>query len=671
MPPRLNLRPIGHRSALYARPIGAEKTSVCFFCSLSSRPSAQPTRRPRRKAPNSRRFTSTAAPPAGNAKLDTRDELQNVLLELQKRAANYVNLSRLQLALNGLRQKPGNESIRVAVLGLTSGSESGKTAKQVLKLLIADPLKEEEEWEKEVDQHNLAQPMIIRVGEEAPQERGAISITKGNLLHEVHVSSATLNGHNLELLLMETNPFMSQQEVGALEGFEDSVLVPTVDIPTSNTGQYTPITTPVHKALIVADGILGAASVVSMPTLESKDIVTAAVNMPDYKPADASPLPFTPIDVTIATLGLGIVRENLSNAIEFEHLWFQSNLPKLVEWLKADIITTPENTTKPPVKELISSLLRNTSAAIEKEQARRLGSSLASTAFPTTLTKLQRSLDDWAESAHTELQEQLDLAFSSGRWRKLGWWKLFWRVDDVGMLTNDILNQRFLTASESSAIFLAGRMAEAGISVRPSSPTPPASGTSTELTDKDNSSTNPDPGASDAQTPAPAPPLWPTNISTTRTYLATETIPALQALAQKLMLQTLSTSGLTSALGALVYVGTLTTTAYEAGAVAALGIVWSLRRMQKQWETARAFWEGEVREEGRKAVRGVEGVVGEALVRNGNSRTTGVEGGKGKGEGKGGNEGEGEGKGEDGGEAELGRARDLVERAWELLRRLK
>lgn len=53
---------------------------------------------------------------------------------------------------------------------------------------------------------------------------------------------------------------------------------------------------------------------------------------------------------------------------------------------------------------------------------------------------------------------------------------------------------------------------------------------------------------------------------------------------------------------------------YEAGAVAALGTVWSLRRMQGKWETARKFWEGEVREEGRKAVREVEGVVGKVLT---------------------------------------------------------
>lgn len=509
MPPRINLRPIGRRSPLHLGTNISERNSVCFFCSLAARPNAESDRRAKRKSRNLPRHASNTSTINNHAATDARKELEDILLELQKHAANYVNLSRLQLAINGLRQQPGNEAIRVAVLGLTNGSESSQTAKQVLKLLLADPLKGEEEWEKEVDNHDITQPMIIRVGADTPQELGSMSVaTKGSLLHEVHVSSATLNGHNLELLLMETNPFVSTQEVGALEGFEDSVLVPTVDIPTSATGRYTPITTPVHKSLIVADGILGAASIVSMPTLESKNVIAAAVNLPDYKPADTSLLPFTPVDVGTATLGLGLVRKDLKNAIEFEHLWFQSNIPKLVEWLKADILTSTEGTTKPPVKELIASLLRNTSAALESERIRQLSSPLKATAAPTSLTTLQKSLDDWAESAHGELQEQLDLAFSSRRWRKLGWWKLFWRVDDVGMLTNDILSQRFLPGSERSAIYLAGRMKEAGIILGPfPSPSPnDENGVGSKQ-------------QSDGQTPATATAPWPVNIPTTRHYL--------------------------------------------------------------------------------------------------------------------------------------------------------
>jgi hypothetical protein len=107
---------------------------------------------------------------------------------------------------------------------------------------------------------------------------------------------------------------------------------------------------------------------------------------------------------------------------------------------------------------------------------------------------------------------------------------------------------------------------------------------------------------------------WPLHIPATRAFLSMETIPALQALAQKLLFQSLTTSTFTTALAGLIYVSSISTSVYEAGAVAALGIVWSLKRMQGKWETARRFWEGEVREEGRKAVRGVESAVGNALT---------------------------------------------------------
>ena len=106
---------------------------------------------------------------------------------------------------------------------------------------------------------------------------------------------------------------------------------------------------------------------------------------------------------------------------------------------------------------------------------------------------------------------------------------------------------------------------------------------------------------------------WPTHIPFTKQYLLGETVPALQALAQKLVVQTLGTSTITTSLAGLMYLSSFG--AYEAGAVGALGLVWSLGRMQKKWETARNFWEGEVREEGRKAVRAVESSVAQALDR--------------------------------------------------------
>ncbi|KAI0427098.1 hypothetical protein F5Y09DRAFT_41780 [Xylaria sp. FL1042] len=624
MPPRLpaQLRLHGRQGVISTGYAPPQRHSTCFFCLFSGFNRERVVRYPKRASlslslTRPRRFeTTVATTPVGDdadVKIkftDPRRELESILLDLQKHAANHVNLSRLQLALGGLRQKPGDESIRVAILGLTGGPTPTSTARDVLKLLLADPLKDPEAWEHEVEQYDLAEPMMIRIGAEKRRTQPGISLTQGNLLTEVHVSSATLNGHNLEILLAPTSPSPLVSEGGAPHSFEEMLLVPTVDIPTSSTGRNTPVTTPVHKALVVADGIHGAASILAMPNSEPSGVLKYAVNMPEYKSAEASPLPFTLIDTNIASIGLGLVRKNISNAIEYEHLWFQSNIPRLVEWLKADILTTPDNVTKPPVRELITSILRNTSASIQAEERKLLGHSASSTSTHTSLITIEKALSEWAESAHSELQEQLDVAFTSRRWRKLGWWKLFWRVDDVGMLTSDILAQKFLPQAERSSIFLAGRMREANISLAPHSNV-------TAATDIQPNNTVLDSGFVE---PSKQEAKWPMNIPNTRSYLQMETVPALQALAQKLVLQTLTTSGLTTALGALVYIGTLTTTLYEAGAVAALGIVWSMRRMQKQWETARGFWEGEVREEGRKAVRGVEETIASALAE---SRTPG------------------------------------------------
>ncbi|KAK8062930.1 hypothetical protein PG997_015027 [Apiospora hydei] len=682
MPPRLALQPAKaakEGASLLSRSAGPDSQAICFFCSLSrnaARPAAgsSPTRHPRRKPLNNttaRRLQSTATAAAVAPqthryfRLGPRKELEHVLLDLQKHAANYVNLSRLQLAISGLRQQPGHESIRVAILGLTNCTDAGKTVKHLLKLLLADPLKTEEEWEQEIDQHNLAQPMIIRVGAEEHQELGTMSMTRGSLLHEVNVSSIALNGHKLELLLMETNPYAAAQDEG-LGAFEDAVLVPTVDIPTSNTGRYTPITTPVHKALLVADGLLGAGSVTTLPLLESESVVAAAVNLPDYKPADASALPFTVVDVGTAGAGLRLIRKDIGNAMEYEHKWYESNVPKLVEWLKQDVVSTAEGdtATKPPVRRLIASLLQNASASIQREEAKQLSSTLSSSsssaASKPSTSHLQRGLSQWAETAHTELQEQLDLAFTSQRWRKLSWWKLFWRVDDVGMLTTDILSQRFLPGAERNAIFLAGRIEEAGVptSSFPVTYTSPASSPSSTSSSIPSEVQQPKPSHvvnNTTKTAGPNIARWPTSIPTARSYLQNETIPALQALAQKLVLQTLSTSGLTTSLGALAYLGTLTTGLYEAGAVAALGIVWSMRRMQQRWEAARAYWEGEVREEGRKAVRGVEVSVAHVLDRDAAARGGDSIGSSASREA----------------EAELARAREVVDRATLALEKLK
>lgn len=610
MPARLSLRPIVGPGRGFARiSARARPATICLFCSLSNRPSHGLPRTKRKAGPDTRRAESTLASPESTTPTpDAREELAAALNDLQRHAANHVNLSRIQLALRNLGQPPGRESIRVAVLGMSNGSESGRTAKRLLRLLLADPLTAEEGWERQLEDHNASQPLIVRIGQEAPRKDMAIAYPRDSLVPGINVSSPSLNGNNLELLFMEVGQLSSAQPNEDIRGLEDAVLVPTVDIPMSNTGRYTPITTPVHKALLVGDGIMGAASVVSLPLLQDLDTIAAAINLKQYPSEDLSGYPFKRVDIDTARKGLRLFRESVGNAMEYETLWSESNIPAISEWVKTGVLSNDAGITKAPVRGLVASILQNTAAAIQEEEAAELSAALSSKVSPHSVANLNRGLSAWAQSAHEELQEQLDAAFTSRKWRRLGWWKLFWRVDDVGMLSSEMIAQRFLPAAERGVIYLAGRIREAGAAEeRPDRPTYPGPllAPLPSPSDKDNGPLRP-----------PTPELegwWPTHIPYTRNYLLEETVPALQALAQRLVVQTLSTSALTTSLGALTYLSGYS--AYEAGAVAALGLVWSLRRLQKKWETARSYWEGEVREEGRKAVRAAEASVAQVLDR--------------------------------------------------------
>ncbi|KAK3945166.1 hypothetical protein QBC46DRAFT_278545 [Diplogelasinospora grovesii] len=656
------------RQARWSRSTKASSSSssVCLLCSLAKRPAQQqPSFRSRRGAGlleplithrrESTTTTTTAthtAPSPEPAPSDPREDLQSALQDLQKHVTNYVNLSRVQLALRNLGQEPGNESVRVAFLPITNnGNGNGTTAvaKKLLKLVLADPLKSTEEWERQLDAHDARQPLLVRI--ERPQESqeessgAAIAFAKktDNLLPEIKVSSPMLNGSNLEILLMEVNPFValqSTEETPAL-ALEDAVLVPAVDIPTSyNTSA--PITTPVHKALLVGNGIMGAASILSLPILEGGNTITAAVNLKKLATEgedELSGCPFIPVDVDAAGKGLDLFRDSVGNAIQYETLWSQSNVSRVSEWFRTGVSSSEEGTTKVPVRNLIASLLQNARAAIQAEEARLLSSSLNAKVTPQAVAALNQRLSDWAQQAHEELQEQLDIAFTGKRWRKLGWWKLFWRVDDVGMLSSEMLAQRFLPESERSMIYLTGRIQESGI-------TGEENGNGYAMY---SGPVLPPPATDDGSRPEVTPELegrWPTHIPYTRTYLLDKTIPALQALAQKLVVQSVSTSGLSVTLAVLSYISQFG--AYESGAVAALGIVWSLRRLQKKWETARDFWEGEIREEGRKAIRASEASIAEVLDRSTKIKEEDVEA-----------------------EQDLRRAEEIVLRAEDALARLK
>ncbi|KAL6805599.1 hypothetical protein J3E68DRAFT_388934 [Trichoderma sp. SZMC 28012] len=579
-------------------------SSVCPFCSLSPASRAVKTRsRSGLKSPRWQSTSSAAVLASSNA----RNELEKTLLELQRRIPELVNISRLQLALQGLRQAPGREAIRVAILGIANGSEGRDAARKVLKALIVDPLVDEQGWEKRLDEHDTSRPLIIRVGPSQGQTT-RLESSKHNLPDVLEVSSAELNGLNLELLLMDADVPVNGSGLATVESLEESVLVPAVDLDSADE-HATPMITPVHQALLVADGLTGAVAISGLPILDCADTITAAVNLKGFSKEQLG-ANFTVIDTSLAEEAINLFRQGPQNAMSYEQRWSASNLGLLVAWLKAGLKAADDEATKPAVRKLIASVLQGALSAIETEStSRKLSRELSHSMISPEMRAMNEGLSKWAQNAHAELQEQLDLAFSGRRWRKLGWWKLFWRVDDVAMLTNEILSQRFLPTSEQELVYLTGRIAQLqGGAGQYSQPT-----SSREALPEG-------PSAGSAKNEPVIPvvprshlPKWPGHIAFTRRYIQNETVPALQSLAQQLVVQSLATSSVTSCLAALLYVSSFSSTIFEAGAVAALGVVYSLGRMQKKWETAREFWEGEVREEGRKAIRAAEESAGEVL----------------------------------------------------------
>lgn len=102
-------------------------------------------------------------------------------------------------------------------------------------------------------------------------------------------------------------------------------------------------------------------------------------------------------------------------------------------------------------------------------------------------------------------------------------------------------------------------------------------------------------------------PTWNPLIDATRASLIRDTIPKLQWLAQREVMKAASLSFFSASVAGIAYVGIEAVDAYGAGAVAAVGTVWALRRLQRTWELARQKWREMVREEGVKVLRECEG----------------------------------------------------------------
>ena len=523
-------------------------------------------------------------------------------------------------------------------MGLNDQSVAAKLAR----ILLADPLAEDASWEQKLETlaadgravllrcvHHLNDCDAIlmcfaRYGE-------STEITSQNpLLTTWTIPSALLKANRLEILISRLDTTTTATiQAGPTIDIKDAILVPTLETPASNNGRLSAVTFPVHKAMMVGDGLDGSVAFGRYTAVQKEplpeEMVKVAMVFPAPAITQAQSKTTTPaaVDMQLAASAIAKFRQSMDNAVVYEQGWFRSGIPVLSAWLAKG--TSPgDGAIKSAVRALIDSVLADVATHISADETSALLRANESSIPAFTRESISTALDRWAERAHTELRDQLDVAFSSPRWARLAWWKLVWHVDDVEAAASDTLERHWLGGAEKEIIWLAGRIHEAGFSAVVS-PAPPMHHDAGDMPPRALGSPPPAPSMADLVDPVSfsadtVSPPWPPHIQQARRALCTLTVPPLQIMAQTLLLETLSMASLSAATGALVFLSS-TLDALSAlstgGAVAALGGVYALRRLQRRWEAARRTWEADVREEGRLALKQTRDGVAQVLARGG------------------------------------------------------
>ncbi|KAJ5177189.1 uncharacterized protein N7482_003066, partial [Penicillium canariense] len=533
-----------------------------------------------------RPFTTSPAISAGKTVPPRFKELYDALNGIKDAAIEQVSVSRLSLALRGLESE--EPLIRVAVLGL----DNTEAARKLVRLLLADPLGPRENWEDilESSDSGPSQGLLIRYGEVSES-------VPNDLLPTISIRSPILQKGNLEILISSIG---SEPDTSGAALSAESFLVPNVTIQTSHSGRQNVVRYPVHRSILCGvgvDGLLAFSTLIGRSNLQNevasvRGAIELSVTDQNRK---SDRLSF--VDIERATTALNMIRESVQNASAYERGWNGSGVQPVIDWLASTSQAVKEDALNPVLAPLIESLLDAADKGVVIRDAKAIQDQTAGVTPQEVRNQLESGVSTWAEQAHSELRSSLEAGFASPRWRGLAWWKLFWRVDDVSMITSEILEKQFLRHAERQVIWISGKYQQAGL--------------------LEEATSFPAPESSSDMTPANStPPPWPTQIPDTRTKLLTTTVPSLQALAQSLVLFSVSTTTLASALSALTYVSMPSASVYESCTLAAIGLIYSLRRQQKKWDVAREFWEEEVRDEGRISLLETEALL-RKIVREG------------------------------------------------------
>ena len=526
--------------------------------------------------------------------------------------------------------------IRVAVVGVNGT----RAARRVVRLLLADGLDLDGErgWERRLldDGGGVSGVgrggLLIRYGETVSS-----SLTGGTgrtTVPVMQVPAEILRRNNIEILISEIGTTSSEEgdRRGAVVPVE-TFLSPTVGTPVDGNGRHITLSQPVHSCLVVADGLDELVSVSELLSRSNaspadRELIRLCVELGDVttqSPDGGSVITF---DGTKAEGALKMVRESLSKAAEYTSQWNESGLPLLTKWLGLSFSSGSGGSLAGPVRRLITSVLDSASTTLQLESER--ASAISTTRLLGRSSVIRATLDDavsaFSRNAHQELQSGLTSAWKSRNWRKLAWYKLFWRVDDVGLIISDLVSNAWLPRTERSMYELSGRFTQAGISpIEIETPVlatevvpeaiasevhPVLLATATLASTADIKTepvlVNRDGHVRVSMTPSPQPVPVASTISRSRHGYLNHSIADLTSTAQQLVFRTLSITGLSAGLSGLTYYSLAAGSLYEAGTIFAVGTAYALWRMQSDWQRSCKLFEDGLMETGRTTIRQLE-----------------------------------------------------------------
>jgi hypothetical protein len=215
----------------------------------------------------------------------------------------------------------------------------------------------------------------------------------------LYAPSRVLRAHNLEILVSTLNVNTANMlTTASTESSAESVLVPKLQ---ATSARGTPVPYPVHKTLVVAEGLDSALAFGRFSSDSAEDMrnmVKVAVDLPapQKETAADAQAESAVIDVEVGSQALASFRESVANSQIFERGWFRSGLPTLTQWLTADL--QPAEPIKPAMRTLIASIADDVEAKILKEDTARLAILASIPTDHETTAAITNALNDWAEN---------------------------------------------------------------------------------------------------------------------------------------------------------------------------------------------------------------------------------------------------------------------------------